>query len=82
MVAGICVQKHMSSRGPWDEVAGRQGGHGLRPYMVAGLYVQKHLSSRGPWHETCAAPGQAWDESRYFVRVICGAAHEHQGVMG
>ena len=50
--------------------------------MVAGLCVQKHMSSRGPWHEACAAPGQAWDEATYVVRVICELAHEHQGAMG
>ena len=63
-------------------LAGRQGGDGMRPRMVVGLFVQKHMSSRGPWHEAGGAPGPAWDESRYFIRVICEAAHEHQGPMG
>ena len=91
------MQKHMimSSRGPWDEVCGAPGVHGIRPRMVVGLHVQKQMSSTGPWHEAGGAPGPAWDEataggapgpawdkSRYFVRVICEAAHEHQGPMG
>ena len=63
-------------------LAGRQGGDGMRPRMVVGLFVQKHMSSRGPWHEASAAPGQAWDEATYVVRVICELAHEHQGAMG
>ena len=25
MVAGLCVQKHMSSRGPWHEAGGAPG---------------------------------------------------------
>ena len=84
MVVGLCVQKHMimSSRGPWDEVCGAPGVHGIRPRMVVGLHVQKQMSSTGPWHEAGGAPGPAWDKSRYFVRVICEAAHEHQGPMG
>ena len=78
------MQKHMimSSRGPWGEVCGAPGVHGIRPRMVVGLHVQKQMSSRGPWHEAGGAPGPAWDESRYFIRVICEAAHEHQGPMG
>ena len=63
-------------------LAGRQGGDGMRPRMVVGLFVQKHMSSRGPWHEAGGAPGQAWDDAMYFVRLICGAAHDHQGALG
>ena len=61
----------MSISRPWDEDT-----YGDR------AIAQKHMSSRGPWHEAGGAPWGAWDEARYVVRVICGAAHEHQGAMG
>ena len=83
MVVGLCVQKHMimSSRGPWGEVCGAPGVHGIRPRMVVGLHVQKQMSSRGPWHEAGGAPGGAWDETTYGGRAICAEAHEQQGTM-